>query len=154
MGDIVSGLFFVNGIDVWTRFGVFLTEEKKNGRDNLTAILSASKTKKHTAVNIRENNGEKYPYTLVVANEARSVILHFALYAPTKSEWLKRYLEFISFLKTGEDGWLTLYFPQLDITIRGFYQDSSDFKPLTYLWREGVQASHFKIKFWEPEPII
>lgn len=154
MDAIIGGLFFVNDIDVWQEYGVFLTEEKKGGRENLTAILAASKTKKHTAVNIRERSGEKHSSSLVIANEARDVMLHFALYAPTKSEWLKKYREFISFLKTGENGWLTFYFPQLEITMRVFYQESSNFKPLTYLWREGVQASRFRVKFREPEPII
>lgn len=54
MDTIIGGLFLVNGIDVWTEYGVFLTEEKRGGCDNLKAILAASKTKEHTAVDIRE----------------------------------------------------------------------------------------------------
>lgn len=104
METIMGGLFLVNGTDVWTEYGVFLTEEKRGGRDNLKAILAASGTKGHTAVDIREENGEKYSDSLVVANAARDVTLTFALYAATKQEWLKRYMSFISFLKTGDRG--------------------------------------------------
>lgn len=154
MDAIIGGLFLINGIDVWKKYGVFLTENKEGGRDNLKSILAASKTKEHTAVNIREKNGEKYSDELIVANEARDVTLLFALYAPTKSEWLQKYIDFMSFLKTGEKGWLSLYFPQLELTFRVHYLESSNFNPLTYLWTEGVQASNFKVKFREPEPII
>ena len=31
MDDIIGGLFFINGIDVWKEYGVFLTEEKEAG---------------------------------------------------------------------------------------------------------------------------
>ena len=112
MEPIMGGLFLINGTDIWTEYGVFLTEEKRGGRDNLKAILAASKTKAHTAVDIREENGEKYSDILTVANEARDITLTFALYAPGKGEWLKKYMSFISFLKTGDKGWLSLYFPR------------------------------------------
>lgn len=154
MEPIMGGLFLVNGTDIWTEYGVFLTEEKRGGRDNLKAILAASKTKAHTAVDIREENGEKYSDRLTVANEARDITLTFALYAPTKREWLERYMSFISFLKTGDKGWLSLYLPQLELTLRVYYLECPGFTPLTYLWREGVQAGRFKVKFREPEPII
>lgn len=151
---ITGGLFLVNGTDVWEEYGVFLTEEKRGGRDNLKAILAASKTKPHTAVDIREEDGEKYSERLTVANEARDVTLTLALYAETKGEWLKRYKAFIAFLKKGNEGWLTLEFPQIETETRVYYVESSGFTPLTYLWTEGVQAGRFKVKFREPEPII
>ena len=79
MEPIMGGLFLINGTDIWTEYGVFLTEEKRGGRDNLKAILAASKTKAHTAVDIREENGEKYSDILTVDNEARDITLTFAL---------------------------------------------------------------------------
>ena len=59
---------------------------------------------------------------------------------------------FISFLKQGENGWLNIHFPELELTMRVFYVESPAYKPLTYLWREGVHASSFKVKFREPKP--
>lgn len=148
----LKGLVFINGKDIWTEFGAFLTEEKKGGRENLTAIMTASKVKGHVAVNIREENGSKYSSRLEVKNEERDVTLHFALFAETKSEWLRRYREFITFLKTGEDGWLNVKFTELNLTLRMFFVEQSAYKPLTYLWKECVQASRFKVKFREPVP--
>ena len=150
--EALKNLVVINGTDIWTEFGAFLTEEKKGGRENLTAIMTPSKVKGHVAVNIREENGSKYSEHLEVKNEERDVTLHFALFAETKSEWLRRYMDFISFLKTGDNGWLNMRFTELNLTMRMFFVESPSYKPLTYLWKEGVQASRFKVKFREPVP--
>ena len=137
---ILSGQVLVNGTDIWQEYGVFLTEEKKGGRENLNAILTPSKTKTHVGVDIREANGKKYSRTLAVANQER--------------EWLQKYQSFIQFLKTGENGWLNVRFPSLGLTLRMYYSSSTQFRSLTYLWKEGVQAGRYKVTFKEPEPII
>lgn len=154
MDKILGGLVKINDVDIWTAYGVFLVEEKRGGMENLTAILSPSKTKKEVAVNIREADGEKYSDTLTPRNEARDVELHFALYAKTRAAWMQNYFGFINFLKQGTNGWLNIKFTQLSLTLRVKYSDSGKFRPLTYLWKEGVHASRFKVKFREPEPII
>lgn len=148
----LDGLVTINGIDIWKEYGAFLTEEKKGGRENLTAIMTPSKVKSHVGVNIREHDGTKYSDKLDVKNEEREVTLHFAIFAPTVTEWQNRYRAFITMLKKGEDGWLTFKFPQLNLTMRMFYQSCPGYKPLTYIWSEGVQASRFKVTFKEPEP--
>lgn len=150
----LKGLVIINGKDIWTEFGAFLTEEKMGGRDNLTSIMAPSKVKSHVGVNIREHDGTKYSGKLDVKNEERDVTLLFALFAKTKAEWLRRYRDFITFLKQGKDGWLSIYLPDLDITMRVFYVNCPGYKPLTYLWKEGVQASRFKVTFKEPEPLF
>ena len=147
-------LVLVNGTDIWTEYGVFLVEDRRGGMENLSAILTPSKTKTDTAVNIREEDGEKYSSVLTPRNEARDVTLHFALFGKTQAGWLKKYFEFINFLKKGRDGWLEISFPQLALTLRVKYTDCSKFQPLTYLWKEGVHAGKFKVKFREPVPVI
>ena len=136
MEKILGGLVLVNGTDIWSTYGVFLVEDKRGGMDNLTAILTPSKTKTDTAVNIREEDGEKYSSVLTPRNEARDVTLHFALFGKTQA------------------GWLEISFPQLALTLRVKYTDCSKFQPLTYLWKEGVHAGKFKVKFREPVPVI
>lgn len=154
MAHILKGQVYINGVDIWQRYGVFLTEEKKGGRENLTAILSPSKVKEHVGVNIRELDGKKYSQHLTVTNQERDVTLHFAQYAQTRDAWLQNYMDFVQFLKTGDNGWLSVRFTELDLTLRMFYVDSSAYRALTYLWKEGVQASRYKVRFREPEPII
>lgn len=148
----LEGMLLINGTDVWKQYGAFLVEEKRGGRENLTAILAPAKAKSHVGVNIREKDGTKYSAVLDTRSEERDVTLHFAIFAKTRNEWLANYRAFIRFLKEGNDGWLSFTFPGLGISMRMFYTDSSSFKPLTYLWKEGVQASRFKVKFKEPEP--
>lgn len=142
----------INNTDVYKSFGVFLTEEKRGGRENLTALLAPSKAKSHVGVNIRENNGTKYAARLEPRNEERDVTLHFALIADTREQWMENYRAFINFLKGGNNGWLTVTVPTLKLTMRMFYVDSSAFKPLTYLYKDGVHASRFKVRFREPQP--
>ncbi len=154
MAHVLKGLVYINGVDIWQRYGVFLTEEKKGGRENLTAILTPSKVKEHVGVDIRELDGKKYSQQLTVANQERDVTLHFAQYAQTRDAWLQNYMDFIQFLKTGNNGWLSVRFTELDLTLRMFYVESSSYRALTYLWKEGVQASRYKVRFREPAPII
>lgn len=154
MGNILSGLVLVNGTDIWTEYGVFLVEDRRGGMDNLSAILTPSKAKKDTAVDIREEHGEKYSVVLTPRNEARDVTLHFALYNKTQAGWMKQYFAFVNFLKQGKDGWLDIRFPQLDLQLHVKYADCTKFTPLTYLWTEGVHAGKFRVKFREPKPII
>ena len=156
MGNILSGLVLVNNTDIWVKYGAYLTEKKKGGRDNMKAILRASKVKEHIAVNIREENGRKYPTALTVVNDEREVSLYFALVADSTAEWWQKYREFIQFLKQGSNGWLDVKFPTLGITLRMFYLDCSDVEPLSDLWNEGKtkKASRFKVKFKEPNPIL
>ena len=154
MDKILGGLVLINNVDIWVRYGAFLTEKKKGGKDNLKAILRASKVKAHVGVNVREENGRKYSSSLTVVNDERDVTLHFALFADSQSEWWQKYRDFINFIKQGDKGWLNVKFADLGLTLRMFYLDSTEPEPLTCLWREGKQASRFKIKFKEPNPII
>ena len=154
MAHILGGLVLINGTDIWSEYGVFLMEEKKGNRENLNAIMTASKVKEHVGVDIREQNGKRYSNALTVTNEERDVTLHFAQYASTKTEWLTKYMAFIQFLKTGNDGWLNITFTELNLTLRVFYVECGGYKALTYLWKEGAQASSYKVRFREPNPII
>ena len=144
----------VNGTDIWKDYGVFLCEKKRGGRDNLKAVMAPAKTKEHVAVDIREEDGEKYSASLDVRNQARDVKLTFALFAETREAWLSRYKAFMAFLKKGDGGWLDIGLPDLDMTLHVFYKEGSDYEPLTYLWQEGVQASRFTVTFREPKPAI
>ena len=119
--EALEGLVTINGTDIWKEYGAFLTEEKKGGRENLTAIMTPAKAKSHVGVNIRENNGTKYSAKLDVKSEERDVTLHFAIFARTREEWLENYRAFITMLKQGRDGWLTFRFRQLNLTMRMFY---------------------------------
>ena len=154
MDAILSGKVLINGTDIWKAYGAFLVEKKRGDRNNLKAIMAPSKTKEHVAVDIREEDGEKYSSVLDVKNQARDVRLYFALYADTRDKWMAQYKSFIAFLKQGNNGWLDIRFPDLDTTLHVFYKEGGDYEPLTYLWQAGKQASRFYVAFHEPKPAI
>lgn len=158
MAHILSGQMLINGIDIWDRFGVFLTEEKKGGRENQNAILTASKAKEHVGVDIREVDGKKYSRRLTVAKQERDLTLHFAQLARSRDEWLVRYRGFIDFLRGADgDGWLSLLFPSLgELELRVFYVSVTGFKGLSSLWTDDgeFQACRYKVTFREPVPVI
>lgn len=113
MGNILSGLVLVNGHGHLDGIRRVPGEDRRGGWRSLTAILTPSKAKKDTAVDIWEEHGEKYSPVLTPRNEARDVTLHFALYNKTQAGWMKQYFAFVNFLKQGKDGWLEIRFPQL-----------------------------------------
>ena len=154
MGKILSGGVLVNGTDIWEEYGAYLAEQTQGGRENLKAIMAPAKTKTHVAVDIREEDGEKYSETLEVRNQARDVKLCFAIQAGTRAEWLSRYRAFMGLLKQGKDGWLDMEFPDLGMTLHVYYKESGSYEALTYLWREGKQAARFYVTFREPQPAI
>ncbi|EFZ36995.1 hypothetical protein HMPREF0663_11908 [Hoylesella oralis ATCC 33269] len=153
MKHILSGLATLNGKDLWEEYHVFLREERRGGKENLRAILAPSKMKEHVAVDIREQQGEKYSADLQPRSAARDVTLNFALSAPTRAEFLTRYRNFVTALKTGDKGWLTFEFPTLGITMKMFCVEFPDgYDALSSLWVEAAQAGGFKVKFREPQP--
>ena len=153
MQHILSGQVTVNGKDLWNEYHVFLREERRGGRENLRAILAPSKMKDHVAVDIREQQGEKYSADLQPRSAARDVTLNFALSASTRAEFLMRYRAFIAVLKTGNKGWLTFAFPTLGITMKVFCVEFPDgYDAISSLWVEAAQAGGFKVKFREPQP--
>ena len=149
---ILKGLVLVNGKDIWEEYGVFLCEEKRGGRENLTALLKPSKAKGHVGVDMREQNGVKYSTILNVKSEEREVTLHFAQVANTRIEWMTKYKAFMELLKTGAGGWLNFTFSELGLEMKMYYMEATEYKPLTALWNEGLQASRYKVKFKEPNP--
>lgn len=151
--NILANLLTINGTDVFSKYGVFLAEEKAGDMNNFSALYMPSEAKSYTAVDFREEDGEQHSDTLQVNNEARDVTLTFALVADSRSEWLSSYEAFISLLKSG---WLLITFTQLDITLRVFYKKMSKFTAMTNLWVNGQSkyASRFQVTFREPEPFI
>lgn len=152
---ILLNKLLINAIDVYSVYKVFLTEESQGKQTNMSALLKASNLKTRTAVNIREEKGEKYPADLMPVNEARDVTLYFAVHGDTLAGFLSNYRSFIAFIKagTGGKGWLNIKVAEIDETFKMFVDECGEYEQLTYL-EDGQVASRFKIKFHEPQPTI
>ena len=73
----LKNLLLINAIDVYATYKVFLAEEKVGEYTNLESLLKPSALKTNTAVDIREETGEKYSDDLKPKNQARDVQLNF-----------------------------------------------------------------------------
>ncbi len=151
MTDIMNGLLYINGRDVWSDFGAWLTEEKEGDTKNYSALQKPPATKSHVAVSFREQDGEKLPEKLVQKWEPRDIALKFAVAAADKASFIARRDAFVSFLKEGTDGWLDMRVPELGRTYRIHYKDCSDYEHLEDIG-DGMVAARFTIKFREPNP--
>ncbi|MCX4333168.1 MAG: hypothetical protein OSJ25_06940 [Paramuribaculum sp.] len=150
MNDIMRGLLFINGRDVWTDFGAWLVEDKEGETKNYSALQKPPAAKAHVAVNFREQDGEKLPEKLVQKWEPRDISLKFAIAASDRAAFIARRDAFVLFLKTGADGWLSLTVPELGKTYRIYYKDCSDYDHLEDIG--GSVAARFTVVFREPNP--
>lgn len=148
------GELLINGVDAWTKFGVFLAEESIDGRANFNALLRPAATKKHVSVNLREEDGERLSSHLIPRSEGRDIELQFAVVAQSFADVIKRYRLFCSYLKSGEgDGWLILYVRPLDLTLKVYYKDCTALStPVAY--GEQRMAAICNFIFREPKPSI
>ena len=146
--EILKGLLYVNNVDVYEEYGVFLTEDASGKHDNYSALLTSPRTKPYVAVNFREDNGEKLPTVLPdPAFEARDVTLYFAIIADVASSFKARYFAFINFLKSG---WLEMRLTELNRNYKMYYLECPGHEQITDF--EGQVAARFKVKFREPVP--
>lgn len=151
----LNNLLFINNVDVYATYKVFLAEDKMGDHTNLEALLKPSSLKTNTAVDIREQAGEKYSADLKPVNQARDIILDFICHGDSKANFLSNYQSFIAFIKAGKNGtgWLDLKVAELDTTFKIFVQECSEYSQLTYL-EDDLVAARFKVKFREPQPAI
>jgi len=146
--QVQKGLLFINGVDVYDRYGAFLTEDDWGKHSNYSELLMPPKTKPYISVNFREDTGEKLPDVLPCpAFEARDVTLYFAILADTPAIFIDRYYTFVTLLKSG---WLDVRLPELNRTYKMYYQECSAYDQLTPV--DGQVAARFKVKLREPVP--
>jgi hypothetical protein len=148
--EILQGLLFINNIDVYVQYGVFLAEKDRNGHENYDALFKPSKTKEQVAINVREQNGEMLPATLNVQFEARDVTLYFGIEAATRVQFLTRRTNFIEFLRTGTSGWLNFRLTEINKTFVFYLKDIPVWEQLKF--DDSLSFSRFQITFREPNP--
>lgn len=151
----LNNLLLINNVDVYATYKVFLAEEKMGDHTNMEALLKPSSMKTNTAVDIREQAGEKYSADLKPVNQARDITLYFICHGDSKADFLNNYKSFIAFIKAGKTntGWLDLKVAELDTVFKIFVVECSEYSQLTYL-DDDLVAARFKVKFREPQPAI
>jgi len=150
--DILEGLLTINGTDIYKEYGVFLCEKKDDEFSNYEELMKPAVAKAQTEVDFPELDGVELPDSLTVALQARDVKLYFAIYAETPEAYFENIDKFFSFLRKGENGWLTLSLSEMDRTYRFHYVGYEDFEQLTPV-KDGGVGSRFHLKFREPKPL-
>lgn len=149
--EVKAGLLFINDVDVFQLYGVFLTEDQANGYTNYDELMKPSQVKSYTEINFPEQNGVKLPATLSPKLEARDFTLYFAMIADSRARFYTRYASFFSLLR---GGWLSIRVPELDKTYKVCYKECSGYNQLVSLSESGEIGARFKVKFREPSPSI
>lgn len=149
---VLEGLLLINGTDIYKEFGVFLCEKKQGEFSNYDELMKPATAKSQTEVDYLERDGVDLPSKLTVALQARDVKLYFAIYAEDEETYFTKFGNFFSFLRTGNNGWLTFDLQEMNRTYRMHYVGPEDFEQLTPL-KEGGVGSRFHLKFREPKPL-
>lgn len=108
--------------------------------------------KDQIAVDIREQDGEKLPDTLVNKHSARDITLLFGLYASSRTSFLSARSNFINFLKTGSGGWLNINVPELNKIFRVYVKDFPEWDQIAF--DDALSFGQFQVTFREPAPIF
>ncbi|GHV66998.1 hypothetical protein FACS1894199_11590 [Bacteroidia bacterium] len=147
---ILDGLLFINNVDVYQTYGVFLSENNASDHANYSALLKPSDIKPTIAVNFREENGEKLPDELLPRSEPRDISLQFAIIATSTTDYKQKYKSFVQFLKAG---WLNINVTELGETFKMYFLSCDNYDQLTAL-NDNTVAAKFKVRFREPVPFI
>ncbi len=148
--EILKGLLYINEVDVYEKYGAFLTEEKQEDTSNYDALMQPSEVKEQAEVSFRERDGVELPAEIMQKLKARDVSLKFAIVADDKKTFLTNYSEFLKMLRNGNKGWLDVYLPELDMHFAFYYKSAEKYKQLTDF--EGQVMGRFSVKFREPKP--
>lgn len=147
---MMEGLLYINGIDTYLEYGVFLAEDSEDGTFNYSNLLSLPAMKEYTAVNIREENGEKLPEQLPdPCYQPRDLELQFAIEAHNSNDFLLRRSKFIKMLCAG---WVSMRIPELDRTYKLYYRSTTPYSQIVPLGHLQGDVAKFKVKFREPQP--
>ena len=145
--NILKGLLFINGFDVYETYGAFLSEENEGDHSNYSALLKIGKAKSRAAVDLPEEHGRKYGDTPETRLDERSVSLRFTIEGDDAAEFLSRYSRFVAMLC---EGWIQMSVPELRREFRFLYSDCEDWDQITPL--DGKVYASFRVTFTEPCP--
>ena len=150
--EIKEGLLFINNVDVYKVYGVFLTEDQESNYTNYDELMKPSQVKSYTEISYPEQDGVKLPAQIFPKLEARDFTLYFAIIGKDRAEFYTRYSSFLALLR---GGWLNIKVPELDKTYKVYYKECSGYNQLVSLSESsGEVGARFKVKFREPSPAI
>lgn len=143
-----TGKLYINNLDAYTEYGVFLAKDRGGTYDNISVLMTPPPAKKHTAIDYRECDGEEVDVS-GVRFEARDVSLRFAMIVDGEQEFRTKYKNFIDVLKSGM---INMRVTETGKTYKFYYQSCPGMVMKTRLKTTGKLAAMWTIKFREPKP--
>ena len=143
-----TGKLYINDVDAYEEYGVFLCSDRSGVYDNLSALLTPPPAKSYVTVNYWEKDGEETEVEQT-RYEARDLSLRFALVADSEPVFTLKYRRFLEVVKSG---WLELRVTETGKTYRVYYLSSPGLVMKTRLKTTGRLLAIWTIKFREPKP--
>lgn len=143
-----TGKLYINNLDAYTTYGVFLAKDHGGTYDNLSALMTPPPAKRHTTVDYRERDGEEV-IVEEVRFEAQDVSLRLAMVTDDEQEFRTRYKNFIDVLRSGL---LNVRVSEIGKTYRLYYLSCPGVVMRTRLRTSGKLAAMWTVKFREPKP--
>lgn len=143
-----TGRLYINNLDAYTTYGVFLANDRGGTYDNISALMTPPPVKRYTAVDYRERDGEEVEVTLP-RFEARDISLRLAMIVETEREFRAKYKAFVDVLKSGT---LNVRVTETGKTYRLHYLSCPGMVMRTRLRTTGRLAAMWTVKFREPKP--
>lgn len=149
--QVLSGLLFINEVDVYASYGAFLVEDSASEHRNYEELLRPSERKPLVEVSFLDKDGAKLPDEIPTALAPREVVLRFAIEADSSADFLQRYTSFISLLTRGDKGWLHIRLADIGRTYKMYYLSCSEWRQMTTL-SSGKVIAKFSVRLREPNP--
>jgi hypothetical protein len=145
--EIVSGLLYVNGEDLFLSCGAFLSEERQGDTKNYDALMMLAKAKPRTAVDFPERAGKDYGDDVTTVLDERQVTLRFSIEAADVADFMAKRRQLMQLFCSGM---LSFRFPELGATYHFLYEENTQWSQLTDF--SGKVYASCLIRFTEPNP--
>ena len=131
-----TGKLYINNLDAYTEYGVFLAKDRGGTYDNISVLMTPPPAKKHTTIDYRECDGEEVDVSGV-------------RFVDGEQEFRTKYKNFIDVLKSGM---INMRVTETGKTYKFYYQSCPGMVMKTRLKTTGKLAAMWTIKFREPKP--
>lgn len=142
-----TGLFTINGVDIWTTYRAYLAETE-TGHVNADALNRYPAAKDITTVDFRERDGVELPENPDIRLKSIERTLQFAILTHTAENRLQYYHAFMQFLSSGILSCNVKYYRTYNMVYQDMSNDPS--------WYDSYDGSSylviFQVKFLEPDP--
>lgn len=140
---IAAGKYFIDGLDLWTKFGVIVRKGSNDG------FLKQPKKKESLSHDWQDSNGLDVDLTKIYF-EKRDVTLNMAMVADSENDFWRKHIAFFSMLS--QPGLRRLTVKELDSDFFVYYNDCTTFSKAKSVRTTEKNLFLFSLVLTEPNP--